>query len=265
MNWLKFYQELIRRNRMLAYVGFTHAVLFLVLLSLFFIDERTVMGINVWIKPMKFALSIVIYLWTVGWFLEYLSAYPRSVRIIAWGIAATMVIEIVCIVFQAARGVQSHFNGATMLDAKIYYTMGVAIVTNTLLFTWMTMLFFVGKIKLSPTYLLAIRLALLLFLFASAVGGMMVGQVSHSVGVADGGSGLPFVNWSTEGGDLRIAHFIGIHSLQIIPLFAYKTEQQNWQNSRVWTWLFAMIYVGVTGFIFWEATDARPLLSTLFH
>ncbi|MGB3587034.1 MAG: hypothetical protein WBA23_10870 [Tunicatimonas sp.] len=169
-------------------------MLFLILLTLFSIDERTVMGINAWVKPMKFALSIVVYLWTVGWFLKYLTAYPRSVRIISWGIAATMVIEIVCIVFQAARGVQSHFNGATILDARIYYTMGVAIVTNTLLFTWMTILFFVGKIRLPPTYRLAVRLALLLFLFASAVGGMMVGQLSHSIGVADGGAGLPFVN-----------------------------------------------------------------------
>ncbi|MEO0333720.1 MAG: hypothetical protein AAF223_18940, partial [Bacteroidota bacterium] len=147
----------------------------------------------------------------------------------------------------------------------IFLAMGNAIGINTLLIIWMTVLFFMGRTNLSPSYLLAIRLALLLFLFASAVGGMMVGQVSHGVGVADGGAGLPFVNWSTEGGDLRIAHFIGIHGLQIIPFFAYKIGQQNWQNSRAWTWLFALAYTGVTGFIFWEATNARPLLSILFR
>jgi len=265
MNLLEFYQELIRRNRMLAYLGLVHAVLFLILLALFFIDERTVMGINTWTKPMKFALSIVIYVWTVGWFLKYLATYPRSVRIISWGIAATMVIEIVCIVFQATRGVQSHFNFSTPFDTTIFALMGNAIAINTLLFAWMTILFFVGETKLSPTYLLAIRLALLLFLFASAVGGMMVGQFSHSVGVADGGAGLPFVNWSTEGGDLRIAHFIGIHSLQIIPFFAYQIKQKQWQNTRAWVWVFSVIYTGITVFIFWEATNARPLLSTLFR
>jgi hypothetical protein len=265
MNLPEFYQELVRRNRLLAYVGLAHVGLFILFLGLSFIDSRTVMGINAWIKPMKFALSIAIYLWTVGWFLEYLKNYPRSVRIISWGVAITMIVEIVCITVQASRGVQSHFNFSTALDATIFAAMGNAIGINTLLVVWMTILFFVEKTNLSPSYLLAIRLALLLFLFGSAVGSMMVGQASHSVGVADGGAGLPFVNWSTEGGDLRIAHFIGIHSLQIIPFFAHKIERRNWQHSHLWVGLFSLVYAGITGFLFWEATNAHPLLSTFFR
>ena len=40
------------------------------------------------------------------------------------------------------------------------------------------------------------------------------------MGVEDGGAGMPITGWSTEGGDLRIGHFLGVHALQAIPLLA---------------------------------------------
>ena len=91
----------------------------------------------------------------------------------------------------------------------------------------------------------------------------MIGQLAHSVGVADGGSGLPFLNWSTVGGDLRIAHFFGLHGLQLVPLFAYFL-QRKWNTSQkkllVAVTIFAALYAGWIGFTFYQAKQGIPLI-----
>ena len=94
--------------------------------------------------------------------------------------------------------------------------------------------------------LVGLRLGLFLFLLGSAEGGIMIAQRAHTVGVADGGAGLPLVNWSTQGGDLRIAHALGLHALQLLPLagFAIGLWKKNQPPSRHVAYLlvFALLY-----------------------
>ena len=49
----------------------------------------------------------------------------------------------------------------------------------------------------------------------------MFAKMTHTIGGIDNGSGMALFNWSQKHGDLRIAHFMGVHSLQIIPLLSY--------------------------------------------
>ena len=87
----KFFRELDRRSRVLAITGCIHLALLAGMSVISLFDSRPVMGINVWIKPIKFAVSIAVYVWTVAWLLEYLRVPSWANRIISWGISISYV------------------------------------------------------------------------------------------------------------------------------------------------------------------------------
>jgi hypothetical protein len=112
-------------------------------------------------------------------------------------------------------------------------------------------------------------LGFLLFLLFAMQGQLMIGRMAHSVGVPDGGPGLPLMGWSTTGGDLRIAHALGLHAFQVIPLvgwlsFKYR-ERLSFAGSHATatTVLFSIIYAGVCSGLLAQALQGRPLLSII--
>src|SRR5215470_15751265 len=112
-----FIRELHARNPLLFVIAVAHVILLLIMTGVAPFDGRLVMGINPWIKPMKFAASIAIYALTMGWLLYESPLREKLKRRVSWAIAATLVIEIVLITMQAARGVTSHFNSSTSFNA----------------------------------------------------------------------------------------------------------------------------------------------------
>jgi hypothetical protein len=259
----EIFREIHRRSKILAVTGWIHVVLLAALLVILPFDSRLVMGINPWIKPSKFASSITIFVWTVAWLLEYPRLSTRARALISRGISISMLVEIVCIVTQAARGTTSHYNQSTPLNAVIFGAMGLTIIFSTILMIALLIYFFKGKLDIAPPYLWGIRSGLAIFLVASAIGGVMIAQKGHSVGVDDGGPGLPFVNWSTQGGDLRVAHFLGLHALQLLPIIGFLISlRTGWTMSQKTTLVLVLsaAYFALVGFLYWQASQGLPLV-----
>ncbi len=257
-------RTLYHSNKTLVLTGWFHWLLVVVLLLIYPFDSRTILGISPWIKPIKFSLSIAIYVWTLAWFLRYLVDRARPVRVISWGVAISMMAEITCIVMQSARGTTSHFNGATPFDAAVFILMGAMIGLNAVLVAWTLVLFFTSDLlPIPPAYAWGLRCGLTLFLLASAEGGLMVGHHAHTVGAPDGGPGLPLINWSTEHGDLRVAHFLGMHALQILPIAGYLLGRSRRGDSAQKRYVlgFAFLYLVVTLVLVWMAMQGRPLIA----
>lgn len=261
----ELFAELRRRNRVLALLGLLHLVVLAALLVIAPFDSRTILGLNPWVKPSKFLVSITVYVWTLAWLTRYVSSYRRTVRLISWGTAFVFVGEMVCIITQSARGVTSHFNLQSPFDGAVFNLMGLLIAFNTLLVLVTLLLFLRPTERLAPAYLWGIRLGLLLFLTGSVEGVAIVMNGAHTVGAPDGGPGLPLVNWSTRAGDLRVAHFLSFHALQLLPLagFLLSRYKPDWPRVRqiACVLTLAFIYAACVSIIFWQAMSGRPLLS----
>jgi hypothetical protein len=89
---------------------------------------------------------------------------------------------------------------------------------------------------------------------------------AHSVGVEDGGPGLPIVGWSTTGGDLRVAHFFGLHALQVVPFVALLLMRYSpsWLTTRGQAQLIGIAgvaWIALTLLLMWQALRGQPLTA----
>lgn len=216
---------LVARNRLLAGLALGHALLFLGLLVLMLIEDRELLGVDLWTKPARFALSIAVYLATLGWLLGELSRPRWLITLVTCVVAASMCLEQALITLQSARGTTSHYNTASSFDAAVFSLMGFGVAANSAVVAAVLGLFLVQEGRARPAYLLGIRTGLVLFLLGSAQGFVMIRHAAHTIGAPDGGDGLPFLGWSTQFGDLRVAHFLGIHALQVLPVAGWLADR----------------------------------------
>ncbi len=255
-NMLTFIQTLKTRNEVLFYFGIICFAFAMLCLLLTRITTTQVFNVSAWYKPFKFAFSTFLYAWAMAWFIHYLSNFNSTMfnytTIILLGF------EIIYIAIQAAKGQLSHFNLSTSFYTTMYSLMALAATLVTLYTAYVCVLFFTQNFPHLPQYYLwGIRLGLLLFVVFAFEGFIMGSRLTHTIGGADGGPGIPLLNWSTKFGDPRVAHFIGMHALQVLPLLSYFVLKNN---KAV---IFASFIYGLLAcFVLLQALQGRPLFKS---
>lgn len=271
-----------RQNRALAALVAIMLALGAVSLIGLAVDPRLITGAPAWMKPLKFAISIAIYGATLLWLLTYVRERTRLVAAVSWAVFLFLGYEMALIVLQVLRGTTSHFNQATAFDATVFRIMGTLI--SALWFLNLGLAVFLSRKRFaSPPLVWSVRLGLIGGLLGMAVAVLMVLPTpeqsaliaaqgsspiigAHSIGVSDGGPGLPIVGWSTVGGDLRVAHFVGLHALQGLPLIALLIGRRTpaWLSVRHQTRLVGIAgigWIGLTLLVTWQALRGQPLLA----
>lgn len=165
-------------------------------------------------------------------------------------ISFMMLGEILFISLQAMRAERSHFNDSPM-GSIIYGLMGAMILISTvatLLLVWPYFRSSARQLSIGHSLLQGIRMGAGIFFLGSVAGGVMSSMMTHSVGEPAGGT-IPFLGWSTNAGDIRAVHFLGLHAIQVLPLLGWLAHTRGWPGwvvnagSAVYGLLFAVLSV----------------------
>ena len=235
-------------------------------------DPRQIAGDPAWLKPLKFAVSITVYCATLAWLLTLVRGRRRLVRAAARATGVALAVEMALILLQVVRGTTSHYNVGTPFDAAVFQAMG-ALLPVVYGGGVLTAVLLIRQRGLPAVLASGIRGGLLVCLLGMTQAVLMLGNTgftdagtlgAHTVGGPDGGPGVPITGWSTQHGDLRVAHFVGLHALQVLPLLAWLLQRYATGlgvPARVRLVRLATVTcAGVVGLLTWQALRGLPLL-----
>lgn len=175
-----------------------------------------------WRKPVVFAASFALLMVAMAWILRHL---PQR----RWGWIPTgmlggfSIIEVFVITLQQWRGEPSHFNNHTEFDDALFGVMGssvgMIILSIVTFFVW-------GCIKFrgNGAERLAAIVGLVSVLVAGYIGGSMIAE-GDAVLAATGD--VPYEVVFGAAGSGKLAHFLGLHTLQFLGLIAIVAPARN--------------------------------------
>ena len=242
------------------------------LIPLWILDSRTLLGVSVWEKPIKFYISVAIFSFTYSWLSSFLTRGGRWVKLTGLVIAVSLSVENVLILAMASMGETSHFNVSTPTAIAIW-----SIMATFISFVLFATIFISLMIMFQKQQEINLKLALALGSINTAVGMGLAYLMTwptanqlanyqgiagaHAVGVSDGGPGLPFLGWSTVAGDLRVGHFFGLHSIQVAAILLALSLLLPIAFRIPLIVVGNMTWLGFVGIVTWQSLRAEPFAS----
>jgi hypothetical protein len=270
----------IRWNRPLLVLAGAMAALAVVAVVGLIVDPREVTGLPVWAKPLKFALSTGIYAVTLAWLVGQVVRFRRVATVAGVVTAVALGIELAIITGFAVLAETSHFNMTTPLHTVAWTIMGSSIGV-----LWVATFVIAAVSFVTPlgdrARSLAVRAGVVIAIIGMGLAFLMTSPTdaqladyqgiagAHTVGLPDGGPGLPILGWSTVGGDLRIPHFVGMHALQALPILVLVLELAARRIPRLADPVlrFRMVviataaYLAVVGLTTWQALIGQSIVA----
>ncbi len=259
--------ELHRRETRFAAMGLVMLMMMMPTAFAALVDVRTVAGVNVWTKPLKFQASLAAYLLTLAWFAAFLPAGvadARWYRRFSALVVALVGVEMAWLMGASALGVASHFNRDGGFLEIVYPVMGlfaIGLTSATLVYGVL-----IGRDRrsmLAPAVRSSLSLGLVLtFVLTVLAAGFLAGGQGHFVGeAATAARTLPVLGWARDGGDLRVAHFFATHAMQIIPVFGLMVAVLPARQGVIAVRVFTTGFVAFTGFLLFQATRGLPFIA----
>jgi hypothetical protein len=191
----------------------------------------------------------------MGWYCHYLTGF--KVKRYNWTVIILLGFEIGYIALQAGKGELSHYNISTPVYSMLYSLMGIAAAAVTLYTAYVGYLFFRQSFPDLPKYYVwGIRFAITFFVIFSFEGVLMGSRMNHNVGGLNDNSDWFILSWSRTVGDLRVAHFVGMHALQALPLLSFYL----FKNTKA-TVFFCIMYGLLAVAILVQALQGRPFFT----
>jgi len=207
---------------------------FLALNSLLYaFDQRMLSDEALWIKPLKFEISLIIHFLTLAVLAAWLSPEKRNGRAskaTTSVVVAAGLLEVMYIFLQAARGRESHFNNTTAIESAMYGLMGVgAVILVAGSFYLGYLLYREYQSQEGDVFLLSAALGLTIGSVLTLViaSHLASGETGYLAPVDEEVLRMPLFSWYLNGEDLRIPHFLATHMMQLLPLYGLWLGRRN--------------------------------------